>query len=139
MRTRGYVFTIDALFSMALIASVAYSFTIFTTQPGHSAKITNLQALAWDYARLNSDGLMDAAAFDAVTGLSVYSDLSLVPSLDEKRLVVRAVHYRYNSTCASNDCTFNCTLSKTEAMACLFTQSINISGAGIYNESWIAA
>ncbi len=137
MRARGYVFTIDALFSMALIASVAYSFTVFAAQPGHSTKITNLQALAWDYARLNSNGLIDAAQFNANTSLNVYGDISAIPS--GNRLVVRAAHYRYNGTCGAIDCAYNCTLSEAEAAECLATQSINISGEGIYNESWIAA
>lgn len=131
---RGFIFTVDALFSMVLLATVAYAFMVFTMQPEYASKTTQMQSLARDYAKLSAMGRISADAFKAETGLDA-GDALTMPHQREKMQVARATYVYYPSDCGGTDCGYKCSLSHAQAEICLSNQAI--TGATSNKTVWV--
>ncbi len=142
MKSKGYIFTIDALFSMVLITTVAYAFTMFAMLPEQNARITQLQALARDGARIGAAGA-DTANLKALLGIGMTNSPS---SANGATFIVRGSYFYYNQSCGSTDCSSNCSIPKATASAyiaasqygCL-TNTTFESGTKYFNETWVYA
>jgi hypothetical protein len=137
---KGFIFTADAIFSLAMLGAVALMFSVYSAQPEYSAKATLLQGLAYDFVVLQQPPVnLDAATFKAKTGFNVTTDPDSVP---RSGLVVRATKYIYNDSCADKDCSTSCKITKVQAgssgSGCLVDQSIETNGL-ISSTAWVSA
>lgn len=138
---RGFIFTADALFALMMLGAVALMFSVYATQPEYPAKITLLQALAYDYATLSLPPVnLSAGTFRAKTGFDGYTSEASVPR--PKQVVARATKYSYNNSCNNTDCTTSCRITNAEAAGsggygCLANSALERSGI-ISTKAWVA-
>jgi len=138
---KAFVFTVDALFSLILISSVALMFSVYSTQTEYAAKTSLLQALAYDYVTLAQPPVnLNASTFREKTGLDVYTAEADITR--ERQMVAAATRYAYNNSCNAVDCSTSCrinngTASGYDGYGCLVNQSITRS-AIIQEKAWVA-
>jgi hypothetical protein len=124
------------MFSLILLTTLAYSFTLFATTPITADKTVQLQALARDYSRLKASGAsVSPAAFADKTGFAISE---VPPASPDAHIVARGVAFAYGNSC-SGLCNDNCTVAIAQAGAadCLGGQLYqDISKTG-YTEAWI--
>ena len=142
MKSRGYIFTIDALFSMVLITTITYAFAMFAMLPEQNARIVQFQAQARDVARLGVAGA-DMGNLANALDVGITNDAH---TANGASFVVRGSYFYYNLSCGATDCSTSCSIPKTDASnflaankyGCLTNQTFD-SGTKYFNESWVYA
>jgi len=138
---RAFVFTVDALFSLVLISSVALMFSVYSTQTEYAAKTTLLQSLAYDFVTLSQPPVsLNASAFKEKTGLDVFTRESDMTR--QRQMVAAATRYAYNNSCNAADCGKSCRINRGTAegydgYGCLVNQTIS-RYAIIPVKAWVA-
>jgi hypothetical protein len=143
-RGRGFIFTIDALFSMMLVTTIAYSFTVFATMRNQVAEQAAVHSLARDFARLNVSGNIDNNTFYANTSFQAYESAGAVPA--GRFLVARAAYVYYNLSCKAKNCNDGCVISRGDAefgpmaeYGCLTNQTTDNPSVKTKKEAWVAS
>lgn len=122
---KGLLFTLDALFAIAVISIAAYSFIAFSQQQWGLEKIFGLQQLGRDYLKLQCEGLINENEFQGLTGLSI----STTPNaFQNARLVAHASVFDYPPVCGGQS-----EVNATDP--CLTTQEIENNS--FYYEAWL--
>ncbi len=138
-KSRGMVFTIDALFSLGLFAVVALSFAAFFQYSPHFQRLAGLQSLGRDFLSLNNNGYpVDADGFRALTGLKISTSSSGAQSGAD--IAVRSTLYSYPRLCrcpSSSECLLG--LGAADSKDCLSAQETGRAGYFFKNESWVYA
>ncbi len=102
VRSKAFLFTIDAILALGLITIVAYSLIALNIQPLYDEKIFALEKLGRDYSNLATDGLTIAPAL--LDGKTVYT---AKPQASNAQVIVRSVLFKYPKLCkcdATNKC-----------------------------------
>jgi len=133
---KALIFTIDALFSLALFAVVAMSFSAFFQQTPHLQRLSLLQSLGRDYLVVNSQGVsLSENDFQTLTGLKITTSAAGPP--DTSSFAVRATLFSYPLQCGC-DHTAQCILTLADANLCFSGASSQEPARRFFkNESWV--
>ncbi len=115
---RAFLFTMDALLSLALLYSVTLAFVVYSQQPPFVQRPSSMQALARDFLVANSSGvLLDENVFYGLTLFNVTMDPSRVNRT--AKIIAHADLFSYGDSCCPGS--VYCSLSSATA-ACLVSQ-----------------
>ncbi len=97
MPLKGFLLTTDAILALAIISSAVIASAVLFKDSDYFNHASSLDALARDYLMLKGRGLIDAAKFKELTGVTAYDSLDGVP--ESAAFVVHGEMYAYPLFC----------------------------------------
>jgi len=134
LNRKGFVFTIDALFAVALVTSLFALFFLAGIQPPSGEKLFELEQLGFDSLALESEKavLVSNENFTALTGLSRSGDANAFSSA---AIVAHARYYRYPALCGC--ASSSCVVAPGDACLASSDLLLGVYGAN-YSEVWVS-